>query len=90
MRTSGEILDAFDITYRQLYYWTTAGLLGDDKKLTGNGGRREYTEDEVRVLSRMLALVKAGVQVPVASCIAKGDGGRFNDLHRALEECRDD
>jgi MerR-like DNA binding protein len=90
VKTSSEILDEFDITYRQLYYWTTGGFLGEDKKHTGNGGRRHYTDEEVRVLERMLALVKAGVQVPVASWIAKGDGGHFNQLHLALEACRDD
>lgn len=87
---SGEILEQYGMTYRQLYYWTTGGFLGDDKKMVGNGGIREYTEAEVRVLERMLALVRAGVQVPVASWIAKGDGGRFNQLHVALEACRDD
>lgn len=86
---SAEILDRYDITYRQLYYWTTAGLLGDDRKLIGNGGRREYTDEEVKVLGRMLALVKAGVQVPIASWIAKGDGAKFDQLHLALEECRE-
>jgi DNA-binding transcriptional MerR regulator len=87
---SGEILDQYGMTYRQLYYWTTAGLLGEDRKMVGNGGIRLYTEDEVRVLERMLGLVQAGVQVPVASEIAKGDGGKFNELNRALEACRDD
>jgi DNA-binding transcriptional MerR regulator len=88
MKTSSDILDEYPITYRQLYYWTTAGFLGTDTKLTGNGGRREYTDEEVLVLSRMLALVQAGVMVPIASCIAKGDGERFEELLVALEACR--
>lgn len=90
MKTSSEILDQFDITYRQLYYWTTAGLLGEDKKHTGNGGRRHYTDEEVQVLERMLALVKAGVQVPVASWMAKGDKDVISKLVEAVEACCDD
>lgn len=87
MKSSSEILDEYNITYRQLYYWTTAGFLGDDTKHTGNGGRREYTDEEVRVLSRMLALVQAGVTVPMASRMAKRDLVSVRFLIEALEDC---
>jgi DNA-binding transcriptional MerR regulator len=89
VKTSSDILDEYDITYRQLYYWTTAGFLGEDRKHTGNGGRREYTDEEVVVLERILGLVRAGVQVPVASKIAKGDVVKAALLAEALEACDD-
>lgn len=77
------------LTYRQLDSWTTACYLSDDPKKIGQGVPRKYTDAEVIVLTRMLALVGAGVKPDVASVIAKGDVGAYNTLAQALEDCAD-
>lgn len=90
MRTAGELLADYaadGLTYRQLDVWTTSGYLSDDRKNVGNGGRRQYTDEEVEVLRRMLLLVAAGTRVEIASKIAQGDIGSYNALASALEEC---
>lgn len=85
-----EILDRYDITYRQLDSWTTSGYLGNDKKNSGTGSTRDWDAMEIKVLERMLGLVKAGVKAAAASEIAKGDEEKFEQLYLALTKCQED
>lgn len=59
------------VSYRQLDYWTTHGLIRVKEANPGTGNRRRYTEREVRVLTLMARLVKAGVEPRAASKIAR-------------------
>jgi len=85
---SMDICAKFDITFRQLYYWTTMGYLGNDRKEIGQGRSRDYTTAEVEVLGRMLLLVEAGVRPATASRIAQKNQADWILLHNALEACR--
>jgi DNA-binding transcriptional MerR regulator len=87
MRTTQEVLDQTGASYRILDVWTTSQYLSDDPKRVGNGQRRTYTDDEVRVFERMLALVQAGMKPEVASVIARGDIVAYNKIAQALEDC---
>lgn len=82
-----QVLEQCGITYRKLDIWTSNKYLGDDPKHVGNGVRRRYTEHEVKVLKRIVALTEAGVRVDVASKVARGEVAAYNKLAEALENC---
>lgn len=73
---SPDVVRRTGVTYRQLDAWTTAGLILPDggECNPGSGYRRQWTEDEIRIIGRMVRLVHAGMSVSQAARIARAQG----------------
>lgn len=69
--TASEAATTARVTYRQLDYWTTHGLIRTKVANPGTGNHRTYTEHEVRVLTLMAQLVKAGIEPRSAAKVAR-------------------
>jgi DNA-binding transcriptional MerR regulator len=73
-----------NVSYRRVDYWSRAGFIRPLNPDCGSGFAREYPPDEVEVARRLLALATAGVIVPVAAQIARGDSVAIRMLSEAL------
>lgn len=76
------LLTELNISYRQLDYWCRQGWVhsryawkNGEASDGGSGSRRDFTDDEERVLRRMAALVNHGFRPEAAARIARSDGG---------------
>lgn len=65
---------ACGITYRQMDHWCRQRYLRVDNPDPGSGRRRIFPPEEVRVVSVMARLVKAGLSVEGAHRAARNDG----------------
>jgi len=59
------------ISFRQLDFWTRAGLLTAEREGTGPGYPREYSDAEARVVVTMARLVRGGVAPRTAADMAR-------------------
>lgn len=72
--TVARVCEEAGITYRQLDYWLRCGYVrreGDRPAKPGSGHSRNLTDDEVRQLIVMGALVTAGIRADVAGVCAR-------------------
>lgn len=74
------------ITYRQIDHWVRAGYLLPANPQPGSGIPRDFLPAEVAVTVRMAHLVAAGLYLPVAHQIARGDRPAATKLLRAIQE----
>ena len=78
---SVQVVARAGISYRQLDYWTRAGLIPGVSRTVvgvGSGHSRDWTWREAQFLEALGRLVKAGVQVRVAST-ALQQAGNLSD-----------
>lgn len=64
--TTPQAAAAAGITYRQLDYWTRAGVARPHVPARGSGSQRVWTAAEVEVLRRMATWTALGVDLAVA------------------------
>jgi hypothetical protein len=68
---SPEVCDQTGASYRQLDFWCRRGYVGSQNDGEGHGSQRRWSPEEVAVVSRMVALVKAGLDPSVAAVAAR-------------------
>lgn len=62
------------LTARRLDHWTRLGYLkADEQASTGTGHRRTWPAVEVEVCRAMVLLVDAGLTLPAAHTVARGE-----------------
>jgi MerR HTH family regulatory protein len=76
---SPQVCDQTGASYRQLDFWQRRGFIGSRNDGQGSGSQRKWSPDEVAVVSRLVALVKAGIEPSVAAGVAR-DGRRVVPL----------
>lgn len=64
--TAADLCEAAGVTYRQLDYWCTAGLI-PRRAQPGSGNWRQFTREEARFVVRLALLVRAGIRPHVAA-----------------------
>lgn len=69
--TTTQAAAAAGITYRQLDYWTRAGVARPHVDARGSGSQRVWTAPEVEVLKRMASWTALGVDLVVAREMAE-------------------
>jgi hypothetical protein len=70
------------VTFRQLDYWTRAGLLRPEwrwgERGAGQGGRSRYWDTQEREAARLMGLLTAvGIRPRIAGQVARSPGGRY-------------
>lgn len=60
------------VSYRQLDYWASRGLLHPDNGNPGTGSSRQWSPAELAVAETMGRLVNAGLTVAAAHKVARG------------------
>lgn len=69
-----QAVDGAGITYRQADHWRRSGYI--QAAVEGTGYVSEISQTEARVLSRMAALVNAGMKPAAAAAIARATIGQ--------------
>jgi DNA-binding transcriptional MerR regulator len=63
------------ITYRQLDYWARTDLLRPSREAHGSGSRRVYSEDDIRILRIIKAMLDLGISLHVVRRVVEGFDG---------------
>jgi DNA-binding transcriptional MerR regulator len=84
--TTVDLVAITGVSYRRLDFWTRSGYLRPNNPMPGTGTSRDYPPDEVVVARRMARLVDAGIAIPIAARIARGDTTAAAAIQQALEE----
>lgn len=72
MSSSLQVVDSIPgLTYRQLDYWITAGLIAPSTRAIGSGYPREIPDAEVAVIRLMADLVAEGLTPTRAAQVAR-------------------
>jgi DNA-binding transcriptional MerR regulator len=66
-----ELLSVSGLTYRQLDYWTSRGLIRADENSPGSGHPRAWSDREMAIARVILRLTDAGVSLRVAAAAAR-------------------
>lgn len=79
-----QLAEHIGVSYRRIDFWTRQGYLRPTNPGCGMGHSRDYPPAEVAVADRMGGLVSAGLTLPAAAAVARGDQAVLGALLRAL------